>query len=142
METRGPEITLTRFASTPMGTLGRLGPFAVLEEEWQMNKPKISAIPTGTYRCVRSYFHRGGYETFEVLHVPNRSEIKFHVGNTEEDTEGCPLLGSNFGVLAVQDEDSGLTVNKIGVVRSRPAFQRFMDSLEGINEFTLHVVEH
>ena len=37
--------------------------------------------------------------TFEVLDVPNRSGILFHMGNTVDDTKGCILVASYYGVL-------------------------------------------
>ena len=133
-------LTLTRFASTMDGVFGRLGPWVTVEEEWKNNLPRISCIPAGTYRCVRSTFHRGGYETFEVMDVPGRSLIKFHRANTEEDLLGCIGLGVGLGVLEVVDEDSGARVPKLAALSSRGAFRAWMASMEGVDEFELHVV--
>ena len=90
---------LTRFAYTKDGAFGRWGRFHTVEEEWQDNQPRISCIPTGIYRCVRSTFHRGGYPTFEVTNVPGRTLIKVHRANTEEDLLGCIGIGLGLGVL-------------------------------------------
>src|SRR5690606_32106180 len=53
-EGRAVTLTLTRFASTPDGVLGRLGPWCTLEEEALGNRPNVSCIPAGTYLCRRS----------------------------------------------------------------------------------------
>ena len=139
--------TLTRFvgvAANPndSGTFGRLGPWVTVEEEWQNNQPRISCIPTGSYVCKRSTFHRGSYETFELMDVEGRTLIKFHVANTEEDLLGCIGLGMHLGVLLVTDEDSGARVHKLAALSSRAAFDAWMASLEGVDEFVLHVVDH
>lgn len=136
------KLTLTRFAATPDGTFGRMGPFYTLEEEDQGNALNISSIPPGTYVCRRSYYYAGGYETFEVTGVPSRSRILFHVGNTEEDTAGCILLGCELGVLEVEDEDSGERRPKLAVLQSRAAFRLFMDVLDHLDEFELTIADY
>lgn len=131
---------LRRWAKTPDGTLGRLDVTTglhTLEEEDRNNLRNVSRIPAGRYTCVRAWFVRGGYETFEVLNVSGRSNILFHKGNTEEDTEGCILLGSRVGLLEVTDEDSGELEYKLAVLDSRNAFKRFMNSLREVNSFEL-----
>ena len=133
-------LTLTRFAPTKDGVFGRLGPWISVEEEWKNNLPRISCIPAGSYRCVRSTFHRGGYPCFEVTGVPGRSLIKFHRANTEEDLLGCIGLGLRLGVLEVTDEDSGARVHKLAALSSRAAFEAWMATMEGVDEFTLDVV--
>ncbi len=139
------KIHLRRFAESPDGTFGRLkGPglsLYTLEDEWVGNRPNVSRIPAGIYLCARAVFHRGGYETFEVIGVPNRSHILFHVGNTEEDTEGCILLGTSMGPLEVTDEDSGERRPKLAVLGSRDAFDRFMNQLRGLDEFDLRITD-
>ncbi len=139
--------TLTRFvgvvaAPNNAGTFGRLGPWVTVEEEWKNNLPRISCIPTGSYICERSTFHRGGYETFEVMDVDGRTLIKFHVANTEEDLLGCIGLGLSLGVLRVTDEDSREKVHKLAVLSSRVAFDAWMASLQGVDRFILHIVDH
>lgn len=135
-------LTLTRFASTPDGVLGRLGPWCTLEEEALGNRPNVSCIPAGTYLCRRSRYHAGGYDTFEITGVPNRSRILFHIGNTEEDTAGCILVGKRFGVLVRTDEDTGRKAPKLAVLDSRTAFREFMERLDGVSEFMLQITEY
>ena len=109
---------LTRFAQTRDGTFGRFGKWLTVEEEWQGNKPRVSCIPTGVYLCHRTWYHGGGYETFEVMDVPGRSRILFHVANTENDLEGCLGIAGQLGVLQVKDEDSGLMAHKLAGLQS------------------------
>ncbi len=98
-----------------------------LEDPWLDNKPFASCIPTGIYTCKRTNSPKFG-ETFEIF-VHGRTFILFHAGNGPEDTSGCVLLGTEW------DRSSGTT----RVLRSRKAVAAFMDRLEGIDEFTLHV---
>ena len=135
-------LTLTRFASTKDGVFGRLGDWYTIEEEHQGNRPNISCIPAGTYDCTRSTYNRGGYETFEVLDVPKRTFIKFHIANTEEDLNGCIGLGMDLGVLSVTDEDSRRPAHKLAVLRSRTAFTEFITSLDGVDQFVLEIIEY
>ena len=135
-------LKLTRFAETPDGVLGRLGPFYTLEEENLRNRPNVSCIPAGVYRCVRTRYHAGGYDTYEVTGVPGRSRILIHAGNTEEDTEGCILVGMRLGVLTVRDEDGGGMRPKLAVLDSRRALEALMARLAGVPEFTLVIEEY
>ena len=134
---------IKRWAGTNDGTLGRLtlGAESVycLEEEDRENRRNVSRIPAGTYRCQRTWYVKGGYETFEIMHVPNRSRVLFHRGNTQEDTEGCVLVGLRVGTLKVADEDSGERKYKIAVLSSRKAFKVIMKSQEGKSAFWLDI---
>lgn len=132
-------LLLTRFAETKDGVFGRLGKWLTIEEENQGNRANISCIPTGTYRCDRTMYHKGGYPTFEVMDVPGRTRILFHLANTEENIEGCIGLGSTLGVLRVKDEDSGDRVHKLAVLRSRDAFDEFMELLSDRDVFYLTI---
>lgn len=129
---------LHRFAETDDGTIGRMSRWCTLEEEDQGNQRSISAIPVGEYHCVRVTSPTFG-ETFEITGVPGRSKILFHWGNTEEDTEGCVLLGMTFGALVVVDEDKRVATPKLAVLQSKLAFDQFMRDLDGVNEFKLLV---
>ena len=134
-------VTLERWAKTKDGVLGRMGRWYTLEEEDAQNRPGVSAIPAGTYTCKRRMYHKGGYETFEVTNVPGRSDILIHIGNTEEDTMGCILLGMELGTLVVHPEEGGPAKAKIAVLSSGVAFRAFMASMQGEDSFTLDIVE-
>jgi len=64
-----------------------------LERGWLDNKPNVSSIPTGNYKCVLEYSPKFGKELWELKEVPNRSECKFHVSNYWSQLEGCIALG-------------------------------------------------
>ena len=106
------------------------------EDDWLDNQRGISCIPDGKYKLVRTIYHKHGYETFEVTNVPGRSRILIHPGNTEEDSDGCILVGMRTGYLWVPDEDKPdhpLT-RKRAVVESRAAFSLFMREMMGVDE--------
>ena len=138
-------IIIERFLPSVHGTFGwmQLGKFIffTLEEEWKDNLQNESCIPADTYEIRRVKYHRGGFMTYEVMNVPGRSQIKFHPGNTEEDTAGCILLGMKLGVFTVPvDEETGQKhAKKLAVLKSRIAFQRFMEYMDGADKATLEI---
>lgn len=124
-------MKLKRVADTEIGTFGVLidsgVPFAVtLENPWQNNLRFVSCIPEGTYRCKRVDSPNFG-DTFKIMDVPDREDILFHWGNTDEDTLGCVLVGEEFGKLYGQG----------AILRSKNGFNEFMEKLSGVEEFTL-----
>lgn len=132
---------LVRFETrSPDGTFGRFLGFATIEDDDRHNAPNVSCIPTGLYVCRRTMYHRGGYETFEVTGVPDRSRILFHIANTEEDVAGCIGLGLYLGTLERLDEDTGVRHWKLAAKYSREAFEAFMDEFDGIDAWELEVV--
>lgn len=137
--------TLGRVADSPDFTFGRIEGHGLrlhtLEEEDRGNERGQSRIPAGTYICRRTIYHRYGYETFEITGVPGRTRILFHPGNTEEDTEGCVLLGLRVGRFEVEDEETGETRHKLGVADSKRAFKRFMRHFEGVDAFELTITD-
>ena len=67
-----------------------------LELPFLDNTTNISAVPCGLYDLTV----RGGdksrkfpYVHLQIMEVPNRSHILFHIGNTKKDTHGCVLTG-------------------------------------------------
>lgn len=93
------------------------------------DKPKVY---TGTFKCVRGVhqLHTGPkFETFEITGVSGHSNILFHVGNWQHDSEGCVLVGE-----AICESRQGRMVTN-----SRHAFEEFMKLQDGVNEFTLTV---
>ena len=92
----------------------------------------VPKIPNGTFTCVRGP-HRlhsmtEDFTTFEVTEVPGHTGVLFHCGNTENDSEGCVLLGEYAG-------DSKSLV----IINSRLAFEKFMNLQDSITEFELTV---
>lgn len=75
--------------------------------EWKIKG--ATAIPSGEYRVTLEDSPRFGPDTLTVNDVPGFSGVRMHAGNTEADTEGCPLLG--------------MAINAAGIVggTSRPA---------------------
>lgn len=133
-------LTLERTDYLPTGVFGKLS-----DEDGDM-KPALytlehaypsdgttsfaAKIPPGSYACRRG-IHRlknagGVFETFEVEDVPGHSNILFHPGNTETDSEGCILLGGS------RIEGS--------ILYSRAAFRAFMTFVAGEDEFELTVI--
>jgi hypothetical protein len=142
------QLIITRFLGSEHGTFGTLDvpgrsawySFFTLEEEWKNNQPSESCIPAGTYTLKKTVYFKRNIPTYEVMDVPGRSRILFHPGNTEEDTEGCVLLGMTLGVLAVRhDEETGRPNKKLAVLKSRIAFEKFMTWMGGDEEAELVV---
>lgn len=105
---------------------------AVTLEHSYDNQPKI---PVGTYTCRRGLHRLHGmtedFETFEIVGVEGHTNLLFHWGNFNKDSEGCVLLGSEIG----KNGDDGAQM----ILHSRDTFKKFMRIQDGINEFKLTV---
>ena len=138
-------VTLTRTVRNADGVFGVLrmpGFVCVTAEEQDLgNARNVSCIPAGSYELRRTTYHKHGYPTYEVAGVPGRSRILIHPGNTEEDSQGCILLGLRPGKLRVRDEDSGHLELKHAVLSSQAAFARFMAAMKGIPSTTIDITE-
>lgn len=137
------EVRIDRQGYTEFGTLGRLRVLTGLgvaftcltaENPWRTNRPGESCVPEGRYELVRSFYHRGGYECFQLLmpggkEIPGRTHVKVHVGNSDHDVEGCVVLGE------------GPVVHRghWGVGPSKAAFRAFMEAMEGVDRCPLTV---
>ena len=67
-----------------------------LELPYRDNKKNESSIPCGLYDlCIRSGADSTKYKYvhLQVLEVPSRSFILFHIGNRAKDSKGCILTG-------------------------------------------------
>ncbi len=124
------KIKVKRIASDSDATLSTIwvdGEFACfgLEDEYRKDKvAKETRIPAGEYRIgLRteggfnsryakkfSDFHKG---MLQVCDVPGFEYILIHIGNTEEDTAGCLLVGlgaskpaNGYGTFSIQSSKS------------------------------------
>lgn len=92
-----------------------------------------TAIPLGTYelalrtygRFYEKYKNRYGHEgAIEVLNVPGFTDILWHIGNDDEDTMGCLLIGS---IPIIVPQGGG----EFTVGRSADAYQRIYPMVAG-----------
>jgi len=56
-------------------------------------------LRSGTYPAVFEYSPKFDRELYELKVTGDREEIKFHVGNTMDDSTGCILLGRDVGQI-------------------------------------------
>lgn len=92
-------------------------------------------LPEGTYSCVRGTHRLHDnipFETFEIEGVKGHDNILFHAGNYNGDSEGCLLLGATV-VFAPNDRGRMVT-------NSKATFKTFMQTLKGVDNFTLIVI--
>lgn len=79
-------------------------PFAVTMERTFENLRTV--LQNGDYECYRDQYHKGGYETFQII-VPGHSRVLFHIGNVEENSEGCVLIAEGFHGKSIIDSKGG-----------------------------------
>lgn len=132
-----PDFILQRVAVRPEGAFGVLlqtvgpkdnigVPFAVtLERTYDHpNGRQMVKIPIGRWGCARTHFHRGGYDTYEII-VPGHTRLLFHKGNVEAHSDGCVLVGESF--------------TEVGVAASAVGLAQFLSRVGGRAEFELEV---
>ena len=110
-------------------------PFAVTVEHTYSNGPRgtlTTKIVPGEYQCVRSRYHRGNYDCWQIVgsDIAPERRILIHKGNIEEDSDGCILIGESFGVLH----------GKPAILQSGAGFAELMSLTGGVDEFPLFVV--
>ena len=120
------ELNLYRDRETARSVMGQLwinGDFWLFTLEPARKDPVLPGhpcIPAGRYRVVRTLSPRLKYICPEVLDVPGRSHIRWHVGNRPEDVEGCAAVGESRGIDYVEN--------------SHGAFNRLMTVLRNYDE--------
>lgn len=134
------KFTLTRSECGPSGQFGILtdeaGKFVAhtLEHAYPVIDQYCPKVPTGTYTCLLGQHQLSSgppFEAYELQDVPNHIGILLHPGNTQSDSHGCILLGTQRG------EISGVPA----VLRSRDAFDGFMGICAGAQSITLVVTD-
>lgn len=106
------EIIVQRFLFEADCTVGRLYINGILkcftlEDEIRALKVKgETAIPYGKYelgmRYSPKFTPRYGHDMLWVKNVPGFEYILIHPGNTDDDTDGCLLLGNKIGIVKKQ----------------------------------------
>ncbi len=79
--------------------------------------PGHPCIPAGVYRVVLTMSPHLGYVCPEVLQVPGRTAIRWHIGNYPRDVLGCCVVGTALGENSVRN--------------SKVAFDALMEKLQG-----------
>lgn len=101
-----------------------------LEHSYPKGKGWTAKVAPGTYKCVRHAPNRLPYETFMLENVPDFqgkpvSGILLHIGNYDDDSEGCILVGQ----AALGDM----------ITHSRVTFNKLMDLQKGLDSFQLTI---
>jgi len=125
------ELMLKRIARKPTYTIGKmyinnLYVCDVLEDYDRIyfGGSKVAgktAIPCGRYEVVLNNYSPkfGNKEPYKTLcggcvpliaNVPNFSGVRIHIGNSERDTDGCPLVGKNTVVGRLTDSKATFTM--------------------------------
>ena len=131
-----PQVRINREATRhEFGTLGTLLvnniPFCcTVEPPDKHNAKNISSIPAGQYTC-RRYSSKKYPNAFEVMNVPDRTDVLFHAGNTKADTAGCILLGQYWAKL----------LGNIAALNSGKTFKEFMVLMRDYKVFDLTINE-
>lgn len=107
-----------------------------LEHAYYQDGKFYPKMPQGTYECKRGLHRLHGmindFETFEIAEIPEHTNILFHQGNWNKDSEGCVLLGKRIGPMLNGGEM---------ICDSKKAFDAFMALQEGMDTFTLVVLD-
>jgi hypothetical protein len=77
----------------------------VLEDTVRAPGVKIqneTAIPAGRFRVIVDWSNRFKKYAFHILNVPDFTGIRMHSGNTDQDTDGCLLVGRDRALNCVE----------------------------------------
>jgi len=146
------QITLIREKFSESSTIGRLlvdGEFKcwTLEDfcrentpgTWHsgMKVPKRTAIPYGNYEVVITFSARFKRALPLLLKVPDFEGIRFHAGNTAEDTEGCILVGQHHKDDKVTNSVVAMSILYLDIKRAiedEKVFIEIVKTSEEMNE--------
>ena len=126
-----PEVLLWRFSSGLVGTFGRLvGPFGerlTVELPWRNNQPFVSCIPCRIYVVQWTWSPHFNRMMYQVMDVPGRSGIRWHVANWARNLKGCIGPGrqlARFGTPKTWGvTNSGTTLSEIEKALDKQPFK-------------------
>lgn len=130
------KLLLLRYSTTDEDTAGHLyidGILACHTLEDEHRTVKVfgeTRIPAGTYK-LKLREHGGFYKRYtarwswhkgmiEVMDVPNFTDILMHLGNKDDDTAGCILVGNNAAVNTINPGENNLLNSRDAYVRVYP----------------------
>lgn len=129
------KLILTRIFFRPDGIFSELSDekgkiiAKTLEHSYDL-KPKLY---DGGFVCKRGKHRLEGmthdFETFEITGVKGHTNILFHTGNWNADSEGCVLLGSGIAQSSKGQMITG----------SKATFAEFLHLMNGLDSFELVV---
>lgn len=138
------DVTLTRTVKSVDGIFGmiqtkdKLFSCLTLEHAYEDDDGELyTKVPPGIYKCTRYDSPEHGYEVFLVNGVPKFHDkdvtfIEFHIGNYNEDSKGCILVGRALGWR--------LGAKQRMLTYSAQAFADFMKTQKKCDSFMLTVV--
>jgi len=95
-------------------------------------QPDNLFLGPGIYNCKRDYYHKGKYQTFEII-VPGHTRVLFHKGNWERQTILCILVANSFDPIFDK-----LTQKIVpGIAASEQGFNEFWAKYRGFLEIEL-----
>jgi len=122
-------IKVERFIFKPDWTIskvyvdGKLFCYAVEDEIRSVKVKGETAIPKGVYplgtRWSPKFSGAYNHEMIWVKDVPNFEFILIHWGNTDDDTDGCLIVGDKIGVVKGQE----------GVLNSRATYLKLYNKV-------------
>jgi hypothetical protein len=133
------KITVERFDFGSNETLSKLyidGVFMCYCIEDEVRQVKIkgeSCIPVGTYKVGKrhspKFSPKFGHPMLWVKDVPGFEFILIHTGNTDNDTEGCLIVGMRIGSL---DGKRAVLDSKIAYNKIYPIISEAIDRFESV----------
>lgn len=119
------DVVVDRIYETDIKTLANAGVwsgsgyvynFKTIELPWKGNQREISRIPAGLYPAVAVKRNKDGKYAIQLLDVPGRSYIQFHIANYVRQLLGCFAPGTSFKDI---DNDGILDVTSSKVVMDK-----------------------